>query len=150
VKEMIKSFIYTRKSLLISSLTIGLFASLFFIALPAFAAECKNEGRQLRGSNEVLQGQGGGGMWGLMQQNDGYQSKAMVGMQVDGKLQRSITSFEEKCENGENPSKELANKIGGFLERASDIKNKIRRGSPDEIIPMLDSLNSDLSKHLEN
>ena len=147
---MIKLFIHTRTSLIILSLTTGLFLSLIFISIPAFAGECKNIGKQLRGSNEVLQGQGGSGMWGLMQQNEGYQSKAMVGMQIDGKLQLSITSFEGKCENGENPSKELANKIAGFLERASDIKNKIRRGSPDEIIPMLDSLNGDLSKHLEN
>jgi len=131
-------------------MTAGLFVSVFFIAVPVFATECENEGRQLRGSNEVIQGQGGSGMWGLMQQNEGYQSKAMVGMQIDGKLQRSITSFEAKCENGENPSKELSKKISAFLERASDIKNQIRNGTPDKIIPMLDSLNGDLSKHLEN
>ena len=97
---MTNSFINTRNPLFIKSLTAGLFLCFYFISVPAFAGECKNVGKQLRGSNEVIQGQGGAGMWGLMQQNEGYQSKAMVGMQIDSKLQRSITDFESKCENG--------------------------------------------------
>jgi hypothetical protein len=147
---MINSITHTRKSLFISSLTIGLFISLLFISVPAFAEDCKNEGKQLRGSNEVLQGQGGSGMWGLMQQNEGYQSKAMIGMQIDSKLQLAITNFEGKCENGEKPGKEIAGQIEALIDRARDIKNKARRGSPDQIIPMLETLNSDLSKHLES
>jgi hypothetical protein len=150
VKEMIKSFIHTRASLIIPSLTTGLCLSLIFISTSSFAGECTNEGKQLRGSNEVLQGQGGGGMWGLMQQNEGYQSKAMIGMQIDSKLQRAITSYEGKCENGENPSKELANTIAAFIDRAREIKNQARRGSPDQIIPLLETLNNDLGKHLES
>ena len=147
---MISSFIKIRTSLKVSSLTTGIFLSLFFISIPAFGTECENMGKQLRGSSEVLQGQGGAGMWGLMQQTEGYQSKAMVGMQIDSKLQISITSFEIKCESGENPGKEIAGQIEAFIDRAREIKNQARRGSPDQIIPKLDTLNSDLSKHLGN
>ena len=74
----------------------------------------------------------------------------MIGMQIDSKLQRAITSFETKCENGENPGKELADQIEALIDRARNIKNTARRGTPDEVIPLLEALNNDLTKHLES
>ena len=147
---MINSSIKKRTYLKVSSLTSGIFLSLCLISIPAFGEDCKNLGKHLSGSIEVLQGQGGGGMWGLMQQTEGYQSKAMVGMQIDSKLQRSVSIYGTKCEDGENPGKGLAETITAFVDRAREIKNQARRGLPDQIIPKLDALNSDLSKHLEN
>ncbi len=136
--------------MIIRCLASGIFLIVLFSTLPALAAECDNIGNQLRGSNSVIQGQGGGGMWGLMQQTTGYKEKAMVGMQIDSKLQRSVTSYEAQCENGKNPGKDMADKISSFIDRAREIKNKAKRGSPKEIITLLDSLNSDLDAYLEN
>jgi len=139
-----------RPSLIIISMAVGFFLGALFFALPALAAECDGISRQLRGTNEVIQGQGGGGLWGLMQQTEGYQEKAMVGLQIDTKLQLSVTNYETICQNGESPGKDMADKIISFMDRAREIKNKAKRGSPDQIVPMLDSLNSDLGKFLEN
>lgn len=139
-----------RPSLIILSTAVGIFLGALFFALPALAAECDKISRQLKGTNEVIQGQGGGGLWGLMQQTEGYQEKAMIGLQIDTKLQLSVVNYETKCQNGENPGKDMADKVDSFMDRAREIKNKARRGSPDEIVPMLESLNNDLGKFLEN
>ena len=139
-----------RPSLIFASMTCGIFLIVLFFTLPALAAECDKIGKQLRGSNEVIQGFGGGGMWGLMQQTAGYKDKAMLGMQIDTKLQLSVTQYETKCQDGENPGKDMADQVSSFIDRAREIKNKAKRGSPDQIVPMLESLNVDLGKFLDN
>ena len=136
-------------SLITASMTCGLLLIALFFTLPAWAAECDETARQLRGSNNVIQGQGGSGMWGLMQRTEGYQGKAMIGLQIDSKLQLSVTKYETKCQNGGNPGKDISDQIASFMDRAMEIKNKSKRGSPDKLIPMLESLNGDLGKFLE-
>ena len=137
-------------SLFFASLTSGIILSAILFTIPAMAAECDNVGMQLRGSNQVIQGQGGGGLWGIMQKSDSMKSEAMIGMQIDSKLQLSVTNYESKCEDGGNPGKEMSDKISSFMDRAMEIKNKSRRGSPDEIILLLKSLNSDIGEFLES
>ena len=133
---------------------IPAFAFLFFtffllIALPAHAAECDDTGRQLRGGYEATQGFAGG-LWGLMEQTAGYRNDSMIGMQIDAKLQRSVVIYETKCENGEKPGKDLADKISDFIDRARQIKNKAQRGVPDKVIPQLKTLNIDLGEFIDS
>lgn len=139
-----------RPSLIISSVTYGILLSASLFAAPALAAECDNIGRQLRGTNQALQGHGGAGMWGLMQQTTGYRDNAMTGMQIDSRLSLAVVKYETKCENGENPGKDISDQIDAFMDRTRDIKNRTKRGAPDKIISELKSLNSDLGKFLEN
>lgn len=136
--------------MIISNVTFGILLSVSLFASPALAAECDNIGIQLRGSNQALQGHGGAGMWGLMQQTEGYRDNAMTGMQIDSRLSLAVVRFETKCENGENPGKDISDQISAFMDRARNIKNRTKRGAPDKIIPELKSLNSDLAKFLEN
>ncbi len=138
-----------RPSLNILCMASGIFLFALTSTLPALAAECDNTSKQLSGTNEVIRGQGGGGIWGLMQQTEGYKEKAMIGMQIDTKLQLSVTTYETKCQNGESPGKDMADKVESFMDRAREIKNKTKRGTPDQIIPMMEALNSDLAKFLE-
>ena len=139
-----------RPSVIIISMASGFLLAALFFAPPALATECDEISRHLRGTYNVIQGQGGGGMWGLMQQTAGYKDKATVGMQIDSRLQLSISRYENKCQNGEKPGKDIADQVFAFMDRAREIKNKTKRGSPDEIVPMLESLNGDLGKFLEN
>lgn len=139
-----------RPSLIISSVTFGILLSVSLLASPALAEECDNIGIQLRGANQALQGYGGGGMWGLMQQTEGYRGNSMTGMQIDSKLQLAVVRYETRCENGESPAKDLADQIDAFMDRARNIKNTMKRAAPDKIIPLLKTLNSDMGKFLEN
>ena len=133
---------------------IPAFAFLFFtffllIALPAHAAECDDMGRQLRGGYEATQGFGGG-LWGLMEQTAGYRNDSMIGMQIDAKLNRTVVIFETRCENGEKPGKDLADKISDFIDRTREIKNQAPRAAPDKMIPKLKTLNVDLGKFVDS
>lgn len=120
-----------------------------FLAIPAHAAECDNIGKQLRGGFEATQGHSGG-MWGMMEQTEAYRNDSMIGMQIDSKLQLSIVIFETKCQNGEKPGKDLADKISAFIDWAREIKNTMPRGEPDKLIPELKALNTSIGKFIDD
>lgn len=87
---------------------------MFFSALPAFANEmCKRGKKELVGSYDVIQAKGG--VWGLMEQTSGLQDKSVLGLQVDGKIRRAISIFEEMCQNGKTPTPELFKEIQDLI-----------------------------------
>lgn len=134
---------------IIPAFAFPFFTFFLLIALPAHAAECDEMGRQLRGGYEATQGFGGG-LWGLMEQTSGYRNDSMIGMQIDAKLNRTVVIFETRCENGEKPGKDLADKISDFIDRTREIKNKAPRAVPDKMIPQLKTLNIDLGKFIDS
>lgn len=88
------------------------FASFFIFlsALPGFANEMCTKGKKsLVGSFDVIQAKGG--VWGLMEQTSGLKEKSVLGLQVDGKIRRTISIFEEMCQDGKTPTPELFNEI---------------------------------------
>ena len=134
---------------IIPAIAFLFFTFFLWIPLPTHATECKNAGQQLRGGYEATQGFGGG-LWGLMEQTAGYRNDSTIGMQIDARLQRTVVIYETKCENGEKPGKDLADKISDFIDRAREIKNKAQRGTPDKVIPQLKTLNIDLGEFLDS
>jgi hypothetical protein len=90
--------------------------SLFSIHIPATvsAAElCKEGKKDLIGSYDVINSKGG--LWGVMEKTAGLQDKSVLGLQTDGKMRRTISIFEEMCEDGKTPTVELYDEIRSLI-----------------------------------
>ena len=74
--------------------------SFFLLQTPkAFAADiCKGGLKELESSQGVIQSKGG--IWGYLEQSSALKDKSIMGLQIDGKLQRLIVSFENLCDKG--------------------------------------------------
>ena len=94
-----------RRSFLVSFI---LFIFVFFLSQTSkiFAADICVEGLQeLQLSQEVVQSKGG--IWGYLEKSSGMKDKSILGLQIDGKLQRLIVTFEELCADGKTPTPKL-------------------------------------------
>ncbi len=110
---------------------------LFLGAIPVHAADrCVQGGKELVGSFDVIQTKGG--LWGFMEKTPGLKDKSVIGLQADGKLRRTITIFENMCENGKKPGPELFNEIRSLIGDGRLIFNM----NPDRTPPkkILDSV----------
>jgi hypothetical protein len=100
----------------ISLLTLSLMVTLFSVQIPATvsAAEmCKDGKKDLTGSYDVIHARGG--FWGLMEKTAGLQDKSVIGLQTDGKMRRTVSIFEEMCEEGKTPTPALYNDISSLI-----------------------------------
>ncbi|NIU42814.1 MAG: hypothetical protein GWN72_00465, partial [Nitrospinaceae bacterium] len=99
---------------------LAVFSALMVTSLyppvPAYADACKNAVYQLRGT--LNQSQGKGGIWKYMEQNSSLKEKSVIGLQVDGKLNRAVVIFENQCAKTKRPSGENFNKINDLLGEA--------------------------------
>jgi len=121
-----------------------LFLTLFIPSL-VFADACREASRDLRSSFEVTQGRGG--IWGYMEQTSSLRNDSMIGFQVDGKLQRIIVIFENKCVKSKQPSKKDYQKIDSILGDARMIFNlRPGRDPVKKIMAKINGLNSNLDK----
>lgn len=96
----------------INFLTLAFMLSFFTIYSPATlsAAEmCKEGKKDLIGSYDVINSKGG--LWGIMEKTAGLQDKSVIGLQADGKMRRTVSIFEEMCEDGKTPTPALYNEI---------------------------------------
>ncbi|PIQ97955.1 MAG: hypothetical protein COV67_01430 [Nitrospinae bacterium CG11_big_fil_rev_8_21_14_0_20_56_8] len=82
---------------------------------------CKNGLRDLKGSFDVLQGRGG--IWAYLEQTPGLRDSSMLGLQVDGKLQRLIVVLETMCKDGKTPTMESFNGIQSLIGDARVLFN---------------------------
>ncbi len=90
--------------------------TLFSVHIPATlsAAElCKEGKKDLAASFDVIHARGG--FWGLMEKTAGLQDKSVIGLQTDGKVRRTVSIFEEMCEDGKTPPPELYNEISDLI-----------------------------------
>ena len=117
----------------------------FLIQTPRiFAADICNEGlKELRGSQGVIQDKGG--IWGYLEQSSALKDKSILGLQIDGKLQRLIVSFESLCEEGKTPTPKLHGLILGLIGETRMMFNRDADRQPkDKVLEKLNNLNKNI------
>jgi len=128
----------------IKLLAISLMVTLFSIHIPAtlFAAELCKEGKEdLAKSFDVIHARGG--FWGLMEKTAGLQDKSVLGLQTDGKIRRTVSIFEEMCEDGKTPTPELYNEISDLIGEGRVIFNmNPDRTPPKKILAKIKEVNN--------
>jgi len=107
-------------SVLIISLTLGL----FLIQTPkTYAADiCKEGLKDLQNSQGKIQDKGGN--WGYLEKSSILRDNSILGLQIDGKLQRLVVSFETLCEEGKAPTSKLYNLILNLMGDARMVFNR--------------------------
>lgn len=99
---------------------------IFPVSAQAQKPPCHNASIDLHGSVDVVMGRGG--LWGYMEKS-GLREKSMLGLQIDGKLQRLVVIFETLCEEGKSPGKSLHEQILSLIGDARMVFNL----SPEKI-----------------
>ena len=123
--------------------------SCFLIQTPqTFAADiCKDGLKELESSQGVIQGKGG--IWGYLEKSSALKDKSIMGLQIDGKLQRLIVSFESLCEEGKTPTPKLHGLILGLIGDARMIFNREADRQPKEkVLGKLNGLNKNIDQLL--
>jgi hypothetical protein len=137
---------YNRKFL---SFIIFLISGLFLIPITkTHAANMCIEGlKELQGSQGVIQDKGG--IWGYIEKSSNLKDHSILGLQIDGKLQRLIVSFENLCEEGKTPTPKLHGLILGLLGDARMTFNSDADRQPKEkILEKLNALNKGIDELL--
>ena len=135
------------KMILVSMAFLAL--SFFLIQTPkTFAADiCKEGLKELQGSQGVIQSKGG--IWGYLEKSSALRDKSILGLQIDGKLQRLIVSFESLCEEGKTPTPKLHGLILGLIGDARMMFNKDADRHPKEkLLEQLTGLNKNIDELL--
>ena len=106
--------------------------SLIFVALflmtvingsNSFAANICTDGlKELNSSQGVIHDKGG--IWGYLEKSQSLRSESLTGLQMDGKLQRLISIFEDLCSEGKIPTASLHNQILSLLGDTRMIFNR--------------------------
>lgn len=130
-----------------SAFIVLLALGFFFCQTPkAFAADICIDGlKDLQRGQEVMQNKGG--IWGYLEKSSGLKDKSILGLQIDGKLQRLIVSFEDLCAEGKTPTPKLYNLILNLIGDARMVFNKDADRQPKEKV--LEKLNA-LSKSIDD
>ncbi|MBN4079897.1 hypothetical protein JYT60_01535 [bacterium AH-315-C08] len=111
----------------------------------AFAADICTDGLQeLQSSQGIIQDKGG--IWGYLEQTQSLRSESLLGLQIDGKLQRLISTFENLCSEGKTPTGSLHSQILSLLGDARMVFN--RSGDRRKKEQLLETLNN-LKKNIE-
>ena len=132
-------------------LSIATFLSLFFFTIQIpnlYAADiCKTGLKDLHKSQGVIQDKGG--IWGYVEKSSSLKDHSILGLQIDSKLQRLISSFETLCEEGKTPTPKLYDLILGLLGDARMVFNKDSDRHPKEkILETLKNLNTKIDELL--
>ena len=114
-----------------------------------FAANICREGlKELNKSQGVIQTKGG--LWGYVEKSSNLKDQSILGLQIDGKLQRLIVSFENLCEEGKTPTPKLLGLISALLGDARMVFNKDPDRYPKEkMLETLNTLNKNIDKLLK-
>jgi hypothetical protein len=137
---------YCRKT---SIFIIFLISGFFLIQIPkTYAADICIEGvKDLQGSQGIIQDKGG--IWGYLEKSSSLRDQSILGLQIDGKLQRLIVSFENLCEEGKTPTPKLHSLILNLLGDARMIFNSDADRQPKEkVLEKLNGLNKSIEELL--
>lgn len=117
-----------------SIFTVILATWFFLLQTPkTYAADiCKGGLKELQKSQAVIQDKGG--IWGYLEQSSALKDQSLLGLQIDGKLQRLIVSFENLCEVGKTPTQKLFDLILNLIGDARVIFNKKADRQPKDIL----------------
>ena len=109
-------------------ITLGL----FLIQTPkTYAADiCKEGLKDLQNSQGEIQDKGG--IWGYLEKSSHLKNDSILGLQIDGKLQRLVVSFETLCDEGKIPTPKLYNLILNLMGDARMVFNKKADKQPKE------------------
>ena len=129
-------------------LCLALYALILIPGKTSFAADICVEGlKELNGSQGVIQDKGG--IWGYLEQSSSLRSESLLGLQIDGKLQRLISTFENLCSEGKIPTPSLHAQILGLLGDARMIFNKSGdRRKKEQLIETLNNLHKNINELL--
>ncbi len=121
------------------SFVLAFFA--FFNPVTLFAAElCKEGKKDLIGSYDVINAKGG--LWGIMEKTAGLQDKSVLGLQADGKMRRTVSIFEEMCEDGKTPTVAMYDEILALIGDGRLVFNmNPDRTPPKKILAKINEVN---------
>ena len=106
-----------------SLLLVALFLMTLINGSKCFAADICTDGLQeLHSSQGVIQDKGG--IWGYLEKSQSLRSESLTGLQMDGKLQRLISIFEDLCSEGKIPTASLHSQILSLLGDTRMIFNR--------------------------
>jgi len=129
-----------------------IFVALFLMTLingsNSFAANICTDGlKELNSSQGIIQDKGG--VWGYLEKSQSLRSESLIGLQMDGKLQRLISIFEELCSEGKIPTASLHSQILSLLGDARMIFNRDGdRRKKEPFMKKLKKLNKKIDKLL--
>ena len=126
-------------------LYLVLYAVILIPGKTTFAANICTDGlKELQGSQGVIQDKGG--IWGYLEQSKSLSSESLLGLQIDGKLQRLISTFENLCSEGKIPTGSLHAQILGLLGDARMIFNKSGdRRKKEQLMETLNNLHKNIN-----
>ena len=126
-------------------LYLVLYAVILIPGETTFAADICTDGlKELQGSQGVIQDKGG--IWGYLEQSKSLSSESLLGLQIDGKLQRLISTFENLCSEGKIPTGSLHAQILGLLGDARMIFNKSGdRRKKEQLMETLNNLHKNIN-----
>jgi len=129
-------------------LGLVLFTVILFTGKSSFAADICIEGlKELNGSQGVIQDKGG--VWGYLEQSKNLRSESILGLQIDGKLQRLISTFENLCSEGKIPTPSLHSQILSLLGDTRMIFNRDGdRRKKEQFIETLNNLHKNINELL--
>ena len=129
-------------------LYLVLYAVILIPGKTTFAADICTDGlKELQGSQGVIQDKGG--IWGYLEQSKSLSSESLLGLQIDGKLQRLISTFENLCSEGKIPTGSLHAQILSLIGDARIIFNRPGdRRKKEQLMETLNNLHKKINKLL--
>ena len=129
-------------------LVLALYILLLNCGNKAIAADICTDGlKELQGSQGIIQDKGG--IWGYLEQSSSLRSESLLGLQIDGKLQRLISTFENLCSEGKTPTGNLHSQILGLLGDTRLVFNRSGdRTNKKQLLEKLNNLKSKIEKLL--
>ena len=126
-------------------LYLALYAMILIPGKTTFAADICTDGlKELQGSQGIIQDKGG--IWGYLEQSKSLSSKSLLGLQIDGKLQRLISTFENLCSEGKIPTASLHAQILSLIGDARMIFNKAGdRRKKEQLMETLNNLHKKIN-----
>ena len=114
----------------------------------ALAADICTDGlKELQSSQGTIQDKGG--IWGYLEKTQSLRSESLLGLQIDGKLQRLISTFENLCSDGKTPTGSLHSQVLGLLGDARMVFNKSGdRRKKEQLLETLNKLKNNIEKLL--
>ena len=129
-------------------LYLFLYAVILIPGKVAFGADICREGlKELQNSQGVIQDKGG--IWGYLEQSKNLRSESILGLQIDGKLQRLISIFENLCSERKIPTASLHAEIRNLLGDTRMVFNRAGdRRKKEQLMLTLNNLHKKINELL--
>ena len=128
---------------------LALNAAILISGKTTFAADICTDGlKELQGSQGVIQDKGG--LWGYLEKSKSLSSESLLGLQIDGKLQRLISTFENLCSEGKIPTASFHSQVLNLIGDARMIFNRPGdRRKKEQLMETLNNLHKKINALLE-